>query len=61
MSAFFNTVFVFAYFIVFLLGLLRGFYIAWLYYRECEFMSASSVLAISLCAIGGLVQAIVGI
>lgn len=60
MNTFFSLVFVIAYFLVFILGLLRGFYIAWQYYRKYEFMSACLVLAISLFAIGGLIQAIMG-
>ena len=61
MYTFFSVTFVLSYFSVFLLGLMACFHVAREYFKARKFIKGSSVSALALSAIGGLVQAIVGV
>lgn len=60
MSNFLNWMLVISYFSVFLLGLLACFHVTREYFKTRKFLKGSSVCALALSAIGGLVQAIIG-
>lgn len=60
MKIYFNILFVLAYFSVFILGLLTCFHLVYEYCKNRKFIKAISVAILALCAIGGLIQAILG-
>lgn len=60
MKTYISTIFALSYFSVFTLGLLACFHVSREYCKTRKIIKASSVATLALCAIGGLVQAIIG-
>ena len=61
MKTYLSIIFVLSYFLVFIIGLLASFHVTRGYYKTRKFIKASSIATLALCAIGGLIQAIIGV
>lgn len=61
MNTFFSLLFVIAYFGVFIFGLFSCYCLAHHYFKSREFIKSASTGALALFAIGGLIQAMMGV